>query len=655
MLKALYDYGIRNGLSNAPGFVPKAIRAYIVLAENGDFLGIEQCGKEETQLCPDIGSLANSPDKCNPLAEKAEIVLAKPPDAADGENDPKALKKQSNNLVKQRFFQEMLASSARFSPTHAVCLKALETPEIFSAMCVEAKLRRLKPADRISFRVGGVPITEDPGVGGWWTDFRRQFSKTDGADGRSLCLITGEATVPLATLPKINGLQTVGGHSSGEALFCFDKAAFSSYGLRQSANAPVSEEAFAVIKAALDDLLRGAPAMYKRDKSRDFTPAAPVFAGMKFVHWFDRQLEPEDDEFLNTFGDSGLPEEEDDGEEDADAAPDETAGQHDTSDLRHARREADELVKSAQSGDKGIVQSMEKGGTLPSEYHILLISGANGRAMVRRYEHGSYEALRKNLALWYADLALCDSLGTETIRPQKLKTRLFRLMPIQESDKKPLERMKKELAGLTPSIILSILNGTPLPDAAAVRALAYIRSKMLKPNENSRFDYMPDGIACQWLKVWLIRKGRTRNEEVSLVANYDKDFPSAAYHCGAITAIYADIQRRAMPDVNTGVIQRYYGSASTTPALVLGTLAKLSTHHLDKIANKWLVQRYEQYLNEAYAFFGTDGVRTLPRTLNLEGQSYFAIGYRQMSAQLNADRAEAAARKKADQKEQEDT
>ena len=78
MLKALYDYGIRNHLTIPPGFLKKNIRAYICLSDSGRFLGIEQCGKEETQICPDIGSLANSPDKCNPLAEKESVVLGKP-------------------------------------------------------------------------------------------------------------------------------------------------------------------------------------------------------------------------------------------------------------------------------------------------------------------------------------------------------------------------------------------------------------------------------------------------------------------------------------------------------------------------------------------------------------------------------------------------
>lgn len=119
---------------------------------------------------------------------------------------------------------------------------------------------------------------------------------------------------------------------------------------------------------------------------------------------------------------------------------------------------------------------------------------------------------------------------------------------------------------------------------------------------------------------------------------YNSKFPNAAYHCGAITAIYADIQRKAMPGVNAGIIQRYYASASRTPTLVLGVLERMSKYHLDKIEDARLVIKYEEYLNEAYAFFGEEGLNRLPAALNLEEQSYFALGYRQMSARLIAER-----------------
>ena len=77
MLKALYDYGIRNKLTLPPGFIKKQIKGYISLSGSGSFLDIELCGNE-IQPCPDIGSMANSKDKCNALAEKLSVILFLP-------------------------------------------------------------------------------------------------------------------------------------------------------------------------------------------------------------------------------------------------------------------------------------------------------------------------------------------------------------------------------------------------------------------------------------------------------------------------------------------------------------------------------------------------------------------------------------------------
>ena len=80
--------------------------------------------------------------------------------------------------------------------------------------------------------------------------------------------------MPVATLSPVQGLYQAGGHGKGDALFCFDKPAFCSYGLKKSANAPVSAEAIEAVKAALDYLMSD-------------SALSPVLAGMRFVHWFD--------------------------------------------------------------------------------------------------------------------------------------------------------------------------------------------------------------------------------------------------------------------------------------------------------------------------------------------------------------------------------
>lgn len=78
MLKALYDYGVRQNLTQPPGFSGKTVKAYISLSEDDDHVSI-YLGDKESVLCPDIGSLAQSRDKCNILVEKRSIVV---PDAA---------------------------------------------------------------------------------------------------------------------------------------------------------------------------------------------------------------------------------------------------------------------------------------------------------------------------------------------------------------------------------------------------------------------------------------------------------------------------------------------------------------------------------------------------------------------------------------------
>lgn len=596
MLKALYDYGLQNGLSIPPGFMRKPIRGYILLSANGDYLGIQQC-KDENRICPDIGSLANGPDKCNPLAEKAEIVLG-------------------SNGKKVDFYRKLLTDGSACIPEFRVCLAALESSELRNVIQEEANAQKIKGMDRITFKVDNQPLPEIAGVKQWWTNYRTQFSNA-GSSSQVRCLITGELTTPLETVPTINGLQTVGGHSRGEALICFDKAAFQSYGLKKSANAPVSEEAFSVVKDALNDLLDGSPAMYRREKKRDFNPVAPAFAGLKFVHWYNCSLTPEEDLLLPEF--TGFTWEED--EEDSPYGEGETFPQN----LSDLRLQADQLIETITSGRSST--------SLDCQYHILLISGANGRAMIRRYERGSYETLQKNLEMWKQDMALCNRLGSGPIRPHKLFARLTRLLKHKSADN-VMEQMKKELAGVTPAIILAIINGTALPDTVAVRALAYIQSQVYNEKDEP---FLPDDIACQWLKAWLSRQGGNRNEEVSKMENFEPNFHNAAYHCGALMAIYADLQRTAMGDVNANVVTRYYASASRTPNLVLGTLERMASVYLDKLT--WgLRSIFENRLNQEYAFFNLEEGRNIPTTLNLEQQSYFALGYRQMCTKITHDK-----------------
>lgn len=588
MLKALYDYGVRRQLALPPGFVGKTIKAYISLSENDGSVGV-YLGDAEAVPCPDIGSLANGKDKSNVLAEKRSVVIPEEPGA------------------KSAFFLAALRSAAEAEPLLNVCVRALEDPETAAAIRSELDRARIKPGDRISFRVNGVPVLRSERVLSWWREYRRQFSK-GGEQPSALCLITGEPTVPMTTTTPIQGLRAVGGHASGDALICFDKAAFCSYGQKKAANAPVSEEAFAVVKAALDDLLKD----------------APILAGMKFVHWFDREVPREEDPLCTVDLGFELPEEEPEAEAPVNSA--------------EKRSRADRVPESVYSGQA--VPDLDD-----ASYYILLLSGANSRIMIRRYDRGNYGDLRRNLAQWYADLALTNQSGSGDIASVKLTARLLRLLKFQKADSRPFDRLAKELAGIAPAVVQAVLSGGPLPDAVAAKALAYIRSELLSGDGGGTQSPLPNSLACQWLKVWLLRRNRIHHQEVPILEIYNLDLSNAAYHCGGLMAVYAVIQRAAMPDVNTGIVERYYASAIQMPALVIGQLSSRSNHHLEKMENRWLAGEYRKKLEQVAAALGT----AIPATLNLEQQSYFALGYYQMGAELNREKNAhiAAAREKA--------
>ena len=116
-----------------------------------------------------------------------------------------------------------------------------------------------------------------------------------------------------------------------------------------------------------------------------------------------------------------------------------------------------------------------------------------------------------------------------------------------------------------------------------------------------------------------------------MTAYLNPDHPAAAYHCGRLLAVFANLQRAALGDVGAGVVQRYYVATSLTPGLVLGRLTSNARNHLGKLEGG-LAFWYETKIADVMGRLG-DGV---PRILDLEGQGLFALGYYQQIAALRA-------------------
>ena len=108
----------------------------------------------------------------------------------------------------------------------------------------------------------------------------------------------------------------------------------------------------------------------------------------------------------------------------------------------------------------------------------------------------------------------------------------------------------------------------------------------------------------------------------------NKDSPSAAYQTGRLLAVYAALQNKALGDVNAGIDEKYFTSACTSPAFVMGKLAALSQYHLSKLEGGGIY--YKNMLNEIASKIGG----SFPKTMTLEQQGEFALGYYHPNAEM---------------------
>jgi len=586
MLYELAEYTKKNNLVSMPGFKSKKIKWVIVLSEKGEFIGIEETNRE-FPCCPVLEQrelIGGSETRSHFLADSCEIVL----NIID-EKDKAPFKHNKTIISKHDYFKKLLSDAGKHEPMLVLCRKALDDPGVLAKMQKHIKNVKAKLSDNISFRVGSVYPVDLNTWHEWWQAFRRSInSKKQDKPGSMICILDGEPVTPLYSHSKITGLNIVGGQSMGTVLIGFDKDAFQSFGLKQSQNAACSENAVALYRAALDELVKKAP--------------RPL-AGALYLHWYKEAI-PAECDLLKGF----------------DTGEDEIS-------IRNALSNATRLINAAREGVRPSL--------LNNRYYILVLSGAGGRIMVRDWIQGNYSELVANVQLWFDDLLIVSESGRGRSGYAKLWAYLVRLVAFRKGEKiqKLSERINNELAPLMPRIWHSIINGLPLPDTIAARALGYIRSEMLNNSEegnNGQKGGNIDALACSLLKAWYIRKQRAKGGIENMGEEVNLNHPSTAYHAGRMMAVLAELQRAALGDVGAGVVQRYYAAASSTPALVLGRLVRQAQYHLDKLENKGHFVWYEKMLQEISEKIGG----SMPKTLTLEEQTLFALGYYQQKANM---------------------
>lgn len=253
-----------------------------------------------------------------------------------------------------------------------------------------------------------------------------------------------------------------------------------------------------------------------------------------------------------------------------------------------------------------------------ADFFVLSLSANASRIVVRDYHETTLARVQEALAKWFDRLALV-SLSDKPSGP----IGLFRLAT-------SLYREAKDMPAHVPADLLRCaVTGARLPDY--LLALAVGRNQTMQ----GPFYKFNDKRLISEPRLALTKALLQQKEDIPLEA-LNQSHPDPAYHCGRLLSALERIQRAALGDINSTVVDKYYGAACASPGSVLGGLVNDAQAHLGKLRRDGRDYFHQLLLEEILTAVGAE----FPRTLSLHRQGLFALGFYHQKAY---DRAQAAA------------
>ena len=401
----------------------------------------------------------------------------------------------------------------------------------------------------------------DPAIADAWT----QHYEDSSADAEPIrCLVTGQTGTLARLHPSIKGVA--GAQSSGASLVSFNDSAFCSFEHKQGANAPVSDYAAFAYTTALNTLLA--------DRNR-----VNRVGDTTILCWAAGSESAYQDCFLmSIFNDSYT---------------------------------ENDILNTLHHLSKG--ESIQWDDTRLSpdtRFYVLGLAPNAARLSVRFFWQNNFGALARNLERHYQRL--------EIIRPSFDK---FPTLPIWRL---VLETVRKASPGgrapephprLAGDLLLAVLNDTLYPATLlngvelrirAERSVSRGQAAILKAYYTKYLEqFQPDSPMKEALIVEL-------NEQTNYLP----------YLLGRLFAVLEGLQQSANPGINTTIKDRYFNSASATPAIVFPQLINLAQKHLNKL-DGGLAVYYDKQITELSSRI----TQTLPTRMSLAEQSAFQLGY----------------------------
>lgn len=373
------------------------------------------------------------------------------------------------------------------------------------------------------------------------------------------CLVTGQMG-PVARLhPAVKGVR--GAQSSGASLVSFNAPAFCSYGREQSLNAPTGKYAAFAYTAALNHLLSDRAHVQR--------------LGDTTVVFWAAGADPAYQAFSAAALFGGPP----------------PAG------LEEARLRA--ALKK--------LSRMERCAEVPLDparpFYILGLSPNAARLSVRFFLRDCFGGFLSHVNAHHARMEIVRPANDpyETI---SLWALLRETVPQTVRDKSP----SPVLAGATARAILS---NTDYP-------AALLNGVMLRIRADRKITRGRAAI----LKAYYLKNPHTECPKEVLTVSLNETSSIVPYNLGRLFSVLEAIQQAANPGINPTIKDKYFNSASATPATIFPILNNLAQKHLKKL-DTGLRIHYDRQLGQIKELLG----ETLPGRLSLPEQASFDLGY----------------------------
>ena len=383
--------------------------------------------------------------------------------------------------------------------------------------------------------------------------------RAEGDGPQMICLVTGEHGTVESTHPSVKNVY--GAQSSGAALVSFNAPAFCSYGKEQNYNAPTSKYAAFAYTTALNHLLSDREHVYRMG---DTTVVCWARCG--------------GDVYQNMMGWMFF------GQEPA----------YTLSDLQSA-------LKGLCSGNAVELDGARLDPDM--DFYILGISPNAARLSVRFFLRNSFGAFLRN--------AQAHQQRLEIVKPAYDKFDTIPMWKLLDETVNQNSRDKTPAPNMAGEVLRSVLTDTRYPATLLNGVALRIRAEHSVTRGRAAI-----------LKAYYLKNTHPDVPKEVLTVSLNPDSTNVPYNLGRLFSVLEAVQSSANPGINTTIKDKYFNSASATPAVVFPVLVNLAQKHLKKL-DGGLRTYYDKQITGLLSKLG----ERYPSRLNLPQQGSFQLGY----------------------------